>query len=108
MTSPHKIGERAADAPDRLVDKDAHDVYRILIATETRTLATDLTRLLADELSSATTAEAIDLLRDLFAAGPDAIGSMMAGRTEEGVGEPATVALQTAILASDLLVELGI
>ena len=31
------------------------------------------------------------------------LGSMMAGRTEEGVGEPETVALQTSILTSDLL-----
>lgn len=35
------------------------------------------------------------------------LGSMMAGRTEEGVGEPETVALQTSILASDLLDALG-
>ncbi|MHB1783838.1 MAG: hypothetical protein ACYCTE_14360 [Acidimicrobiales bacterium] len=50
---------------------------------------------------------AVELLRELFAAGPDAIGSLMAGRTEEGVGEPETVALQTAILASDLLDAIG-
>ena len=31
----------------------------------------------------------------------------MAGRTEEGIGEPETVALQTAILASDLLDAIG-
>ena len=36
-----------------------------------------------------------------------AVGSLMAGRTEEGVGEPETVALQTAILASDLLDAVG-
>lgn len=107
VAKAHKIGERAADAPDRLVDKDAHDVYRILVATETGKLATDFVRLLADELSGETTAEAIDLLRDLFAAGPEAIGSVMAGRTEEGIGEPATVALQTSILTSDFLAALG-
>jgi hypothetical protein len=107
IAKAHKIGERAVDAPDRLVDKDAHDVYRILVATDTGELATDFARLLADDLSSGTTAEAIDLLRDLFAAGPDATGSLMAGRAEEGVGEPATVALQAAILTSDLLAVLG-
>ena len=35
------------------------------------------------------------------------LGPMMAGRTEEGVGEPETVALQTSILTSDLLDALG-
>ncbi|GAA0952322.1 hypothetical protein [Nonomuraea longicatena] len=39
----------------------------------------------------------------LFAAGPDALGSMMAGRAEEGIGEPETVALATSLLAADLV-----
>lgn len=98
----HKIGERA-EAPGRLVDKDAHDLYRILIATSTEVLAADFARLLADELSRNATAEAIAFIRDLFAAGPDSTGSVMAGRTEEGIGEPAMVALQASILASDLV-----
>jgi hypothetical protein len=103
----HKIGERAKDNPDRLVDKDAHDVYRVLVHTPTAALAADFRHLLSDELAGEVTAQAVGLLRELFAAGPDAVGSLMAGRTEEGVGEPATVALQTAILASDLLAAIG-
>jgi hypothetical protein len=99
----HKIGERAADAPHRLVDKDAHDLYRVLVATSTGDLATDLAALLDDDVAGETTAQAVEFLRDLFAAGPDAVGSMMAGRAEEGVGEPATVALQVTVLAADLL-----
>jgi hypothetical protein len=102
----HKIGERVNDAPKRLVDKDAHDIYRILIDTETETLAGDLRRLLSDDLAGDTTAQALEFLRVHFAAGSDAIGSMMAGRTEDGVGEPAIVAAQTAILSSDLLAAL--
>ncbi len=39
----------------------------------------------------------------LFAAGPDALGSAMAGRAELGVGEPDTVAASVAVLAGDLL-----
>lgn len=35
VAKAHKIGERATTFPSRLVDKDAHDVYRILIGTET-------------------------------------------------------------------------
>lgn len=102
----HKVGERADEAPDRLVDKDAHDVYRILVAAPTQSLAADFERLLADEVAGEVTAAALDLLQEHFAAGPEAIGSRMAGRTEEGVGEPATVARQTSILAADLIAAL--
>ncbi|HET8984945.1 MAG TPA: hypothetical protein VFN03_04205, partial [Trueperaceae bacterium] len=108
VAKAHKIGERAKGDPDRLVDKDAHDVYRILIATDTAILAVDFARLLADDLSSIPTTQAIAYIRDLFAAGPEATGSEMAGRTEEGIGEPATVALQTSILAADLLTAVGV
>lgn len=79
----------------------------LVISTETADLAAGVARLLADDLSGETTAKATDLLRNLFAAGPDAVGSAMAGRAEEGVGEPATVALQTSILAADLLAALA-
>lgn len=102
----HKIGERANDAPERLIDKDAHDIYRILIDTPTEELALDFCRLLTDDVAGEATAQAVESLREHFASGPDAVGSLMAGRTEEGVGEPETVALQTSILASDLLTAL--
>jgi hypothetical protein len=98
----HKIYERR-DSPDRLVDKDAHDLYRILVAIDTRTLAAALQVLNKDDISGDVTRDALLYLQELFAAGPDALGSRMAGRTEEGVGEPETVAQQCAVLANDLL-----
>lgn len=106
VAKAHKISDRVAGPSHRIVDKDAHDVYRILIATDTKLLAADVVRLLAHELSSDSTIQAIQFIRELFAAGPDAAGSVMAGRAEEGIGEPVTVALQTSILASDLLTAL--
>ncbi len=106
VAKAHKLGERALDSPHRLVDKDAHDMYRILIATETQPLAAGVAQLLDHELSRDATAEAMIFIRDLFAPGPEAKGSMMAGRAEEGIGEPETVARQTSILASDLLAAL--
>lgn len=99
----HKIGERADDSPTRLVDKDAHDIYRVLVHTPTGSLARDIRGLLVDALAGDVTAQALRLLREHFADGPEALGSAMAGRTEEGVGEPATVALQSSILAADLI-----
>jgi hypothetical protein len=103
IAKAHKIGERAMKSPSRLIDKDAHDIYRILIGTDTEPLARAIRRLLDDGLSAETTTEAQHYLRGLFAAGPEATGSLMAGRAEEGIGEPITVSRQTSILAADLL-----
>jgi hypothetical protein len=87
----HKIAERATSSPDRLVDKDAHDLYRLLIDTDTNALASKFRALLGEEVCGEVTAE-------------DSIGSLMAGRAEEGIGEPEIVARQVAILADDILV----
>ena len=98
----HKIGERTT-APGRLVDKDAHDVYRILVAIPTAELAARLRILETDPISLDATSRALEYLDVLFAAGPKAIGSMMAGRAEEGIGDPEQVALAVSILAADTL-----
>jgi hypothetical protein len=98
----HKIAERA-DSPTRLVDKDAHDIYRILIDIETPDLAEAFARLRVDPVSADETSQALLYLSDLFAGGPTALGARMAGRAEAGIGEPDTVALQASILAADLL-----
>jgi len=104
VAKTHKISERQVD-PRRLIDKDAHDIYRLLVACDTGRVATTLRMLSIDPLSKAVTLQAIDQLHLLFAAGPEALGSMMAGRAEEGIGDPANVSLSVSILASDLLNE---
>ncbi|MBB2747801.1 hypothetical protein [Microbispora sp. NBRC 16548] len=58
--------------------------------------------LLSDPISSEITDQAVGYLAALFAPGPDALGARMAGRAEEGIGEPETVALATSLLAADL------
>lgn len=98
----HKIGERI-EQPHRLQDKDAHDLYRVLRAAETADLAQDMRKLLSNALSQEVTETALSYLKDHFAAGPEAIGSMMAGRAEEGVGDPEVVSASTAFLAQDLV-----
>lgn len=103
----HKLGERQ-DSQRRLEDKDAHDVYRLFVAVPTDLLAEATHRLLADPLAGDVTEQAIAYLREMFAAGPAALGSAMAGRAELGVGEPDIVAASVAVLADDLLLALDL
>lgn len=98
----HKIAERI-ETPHRLNDKDAHDAYRILRAIDTDILKEAFIALLDNALSSDVTREAAGYLQSFFSEGPEAIGSMMAGRAEEGIGEPEQVAVAVSILAQDLL-----
>lgn len=99
----HKIGERADTAASRLVDKDAHDLYRILVAIDTPELADRLRMLRTHDLAGPGTEKALTWLRVLFAAGPDATGSQMAARAEAPFGTAETVAAACAVLAQDLL-----
>jgi len=98
----HKLGERQT-IPLRLLDKDAHDVYRLLVATESAQMAATLGRLREHELCERITKDALVYLEQLFAVGPRALGATMAGRAEELIGDPATVSAAASALAGDLL-----
>jgi hypothetical protein len=98
----HKLGERR-HAPHRLLDKDAHDVYRLLVAVDTAVVADPIGRLRDHAITGEVTNEALTLLHDLFAEGPAALGSTMAGRAEQLVGDPTVVSASVVALASDLL-----
>jgi hypothetical protein len=97
----HRLAERRA-GPDRLMDKDAHDIYRLLVAVSTQTLVAAVSTLLDDPLAGPATDQALTYLDELFGSGPDALGSVMAGRAEELIGQPATVSAAVAALAQDL------
>ena len=56
----HKLGERDEREPARLNDKDAHDVYRLLMGVPTNDLSGDLSALLGDELAAEATRVALD------------------------------------------------
>jgi hypothetical protein len=105
IAKTHKIAERVG-APTRLNDKDAHDIYRLLRSQETSLLARKLRALRENDISRECTEYAIAQIKVLFAPGPDAIGSAMAGRAEEAVGDPDVVSTATALLAADLLTAL--
>lgn len=98
----HKISDRL-NTPDRLEPKDAHDIYRLLMAIDTEQLASAFRTLLATPVSEPVTREAVDLLQTLFAAGSNATGSQLAGAAEKVVGDPVAVAESVSALAQDLL-----
>jgi hypothetical protein len=95
----HKVAEKS---PSPALRKDAYDVYRLLVATETDELARRVVKLRASPLSAAVTDIALTHLARLFGelASP---GSLMAGAAEEGVGNPANVAASVSALTADLL-----
>ncbi|MFE3542412.1 GSU2403 family nucleotidyltransferase fold protein [Nocardia sp. NPDC059177] len=98
----HKIAERIQQ-PSRLNDKDAHDVYRLLAACDPTRVAESFAVLLGEEISRDVTTEAVTHLSQLFAAEVDAVGAAMAGRAEEGFGEPEYVSRAVCLLARELL-----
>jgi hypothetical protein len=99
----HKLGERA-EHPHRLVNKDAHDLYRLLRAIGTDELAEGYETLFGDPRSRAVAATAIGYLKRLFL--DTDLGARMAGAAEEGVGDPATAHAASIALAEDLVIAL--
>lgn len=100
----HKVGERR-ESPDRLVDKDALDIYRLLSAVSTPTFARVLQDLLADPISASVTRTAVTYLGELFGSA-DGIGSRMAARAVVPLMDGETMAQSSAALAQDLLAAL--
>jgi len=100
----HKLAERQ-DQPRRQDEKDAFDVYRLLSYVEAAEMATRVRMLAADPIAGDVTRQALDYLRQLFSTA-ESIGSQMAGRNVEAVGDPAFVAAAVSALAVELLEEL--
>lgn len=107
VAKAHKVAERIHN-PKRWDMKDAHDVYRLLRAIDTDVLVASLTVLIEDPMAGQVTKAAIESVRELFAAGEDALGSLSAGQAEEFVGDPTQVALAVSLLAQDLIAALNV
>jgi hypothetical protein len=103
VAKAHKIRERLdTGRPNRLSDKDAADVYRIMQTTRPATVAETMRTLLEAPMSGAVTVRALDLVRDLFArrAGE---GVAMAQRALQLAVDPDQVAALCTAYAEQLL-----
>ena len=97
-----KLADRLR-TPSRLNDKDAHDVYRLLVAIETDVLLEGMRILLSTDISAQVAQEAVTAMQEHMASGPDALFCAMAGRAESDIGDPDVVQASTVALARDLL-----
>lgn len=97
----HKIAERISQ-PDRLAEKDALDMFRLLRAIAMSTIVEGLRRQLGSELAAPVTAEALDLAKELLTK-PDHRVPQMAARAAGGLEDPTIVAASLAALMSEVL-----
>lgn len=96
----HKIAERVG-TQDRVSDKDALDVLRLLRAVDTEVLANLIRTLIDHELAGPVTEEALSLVPELFA-DPDSDGVRMAVRAAGGGEDADTIAASLVALVDDL------
>lgn len=96
----HKIAERV-DARDRLVDKDALDILRLLRAVPTQVLADGVSLLMDADLSREVTVEALELGAELLGSA-DGEGVGMAVRAAGPSEDPAIIANSLTLLWNDL------
>ena len=98
-----KIAERVEDGvPDRLKDKDALDVFRLLQGTETVPMASTLSGLSQDDIAGVVTRESLDHLLSLFGS-EAAEGTQMLLRATAGLVEQANLIVSCTTLVADLL-----
>lgn len=105
VAKTHKIAERVG-AMDRVRDKDALDVLRLLRAIETEDLARRLAALRASDVAGAVTNEAVALIPTLFG-GPTAEGVLMAVRAAGDQEDPETISASITALIETLVIEVG-
>lgn len=101
----HKIAERV-DQPDRLVEKDALDVLRLLRVVRPHDLIGGIRRLLDSDLAGDVTREALDLANDMLRR-PDHAAPQMAARAAGGLEDAGAVAASLSALYTDLATALN-
>ncbi len=90
VAKTHKLGERLK-TPERLIAKDAGDVYRLFDATAVADMARTTKLLLSDDRSAETARRALDYVGELFAT-PRSPGIELGSQALAGVVDGTTVA----------------
>ena len=99
----HKISERVDDPVRRAaIDKDAFDIYRILLAVDASELASEIGLLQANRISSDVTIEALTKFRELFGARSGS-GTALVIQHVLGLEAPDYIAASSEALSQDLL-----
>lgn len=96
----HKIQDRIA-APNRLTDKDALDVYRLLSAVDAQAIAIGIEKLRDNDLSRAVTVAALSGLQQLFGSMSSA-GMALASRAAGTLINSSTLTASFAALVAEL------
>jgi hypothetical protein len=98
----HKIVDRIGDGrrPDRLKDKDAGDVYRLVRATPVEDMASRLAALRGDVTAGAVTSTAVTAFLDLFRSSRSAGVEMAVRAVQLDVPPQAVQAQFTAYVAA--------
>ena len=97
----HKLGERVAN-DDRIKDKDALDIFRLLRVVPTEELTGRLRRLLESESAGPVTIEGLRLLQHLFG-DIDGDGVRLARRASDRLIDPEELGISVVILTDELL-----
>ena len=101
----HKISERIGN-PNPLrratIDKDAFDIYRVLLAVGVSELAAEVRLLQADTLSRDVSAEAMTKFRELFGS-RSGLGTELVIQHVMGLEDPRYIAASSQALSQDLL-----
>ncbi|MGD9793105.1 MAG: hypothetical protein AB7V43_06465 [Acidimicrobiia bacterium] len=104
VAKAHKLWERTTH-DDRIRDKDALDVYRLLQAIETADLATRLARLRDSQEAGEVTSAAIEHLQVMFGS-PAGTGVALAVRATRSLVDPDELTAILVTLTNDLMAAL--
>ncbi|MDA8266491.1 MAG: hypothetical protein M0T79_14350 [Actinomycetota bacterium] len=101
VAKAHKISDRLkANSTDRLSDKDAADVYRIMQTVSAPDLGDTLRRLRGDPIAGTVTTEALDLLREQFGVRNGAAIAMAQRSLALAIDPDEIVAVSVAFMAA--------
>ena len=102
-----KINDRKNNT-SRLMDKDALDIYRLLIATEATDLIPKFEILLSDPISDSTALAGVKFLNEIFILGEEPIGGVMLARALESIQDASVASNAVRIMMSEILGPLGV